>query len=110
PIMGYSGATWMIQEVCNGMFDALFNIIPLSTDLDHVDATPARLKRDMAWAAAAQAELDDLISREPVLVRISTAKRLRDAAETIAHSENSSTVKPEQVRRAHQQLSSVRAA
>jgi chlorophyllide a reductase subunit Z len=84
PFMGYSGATYLIQEVCNALFDALFNILPLGSELDKVDPTPARLPTVLPWSNAARQALDDLVSEEPVLVRISAAKRWRDAAEAAA--------------------------
>jgi len=84
PFMGYSGATFIVQEVCNALFDALFNILPLASELDKVDATPCRLHRELRWTDAAKEALDDLVAAEPVLVRISAAKGLRDAAERAA--------------------------
>jgi chlorophyllide a reductase subunit Z len=84
PFMGYSGATYIIQEVCNALFDALFNILPLGSELDKVDPTPSRLHRELRWTDAAKQALDDIVAEQPVLVRISAAKRYRDAAESAA--------------------------
>lgn len=84
PFMGYSGCTWIMQEVCNALFDALFFILPLSTIMDKADATPSRLLEAVTWSDDARSELDRLVDKEPVLVRISAAKRLRDSAERSA--------------------------
>ncbi len=86
PVMGYSGATWLVQEVCNALFDILFDILPRASELDAIEPTAARQRMSIAWNADAQASLETCLNNEPVLVRISAAKRLRDAAEREARS------------------------
>ncbi|MFO1172518.1 MAG: chlorophyllide a reductase subunit Z [Hyphomicrobiaceae bacterium] len=100
PFMGYGGAVYLVQEVCNALFDALFGILPLARDLDRVDATPSRLPVDVAWDEDARLLLDELIEAEPVLIRISAAKRLRDLAEQETRDAGSRQVTRERVDRA----------
>ena len=104
PFMGYSGATYLVQEVCNALFDALFNILPLAADLDRVDPTPARLQEELPWSDEAKALLDEVLESHPVLVRISAAKRLRDAAERGARRAGEARVTVDVVARARSAL------
>ena len=102
PYMGYAGACYLVQEVCNSLFDALFNILPLGTELDAAAATPSRLTA-MDWSRDAQQALDDMVEAEPILVRISAAKRLRDAAERRARGSGNDRVTVQHVQAAHTQ-------
>ena len=102
PFMGYAGATYVLQEYCNALFDALFHVLPLGTDLDKAPATPSRLEEATSspWDDEAQQLLNELVSAQPVLVQISAAKRLRDRAEADARQAGEDHITAERVARA----------
>jgi chlorophyllide a reductase subunit Z len=110
PFMGYSGATYVVQEYCNALFDALFHILPLAATMDKAEATPARGAVQITWDEAANDALETYISKHSVLTRISAAKRLRDHAEALASREGTGRVTQDMVRRSQTEIEGSRAA
>jgi 3,8-divinyl chlorophyllide a/chlorophyllide a reductase subunit Z len=99
PFMGYAGCVYLVQEICNSLFDALFNILPLGTEMDRVEATLARPTGDsVPWEDDARLLLDQLLGEHSPLVRISLAKRLRDRAERDALSNREPAVTADRLR------------
>jgi len=100
PFMGYAGATYIIQEFCNGLFDALFYILPLGTDMDKVDASLTRTYRSnsLPWDQDAQKLVADYIKTRPVLVQISAAKEMRDRVEHDAEKAGEERITAERVK------------
>ncbi|NOG71922.1 chlorophyllide a reductase subunit Z [Roseicella sp. DB1501] len=97
PFMGYAGAAYVVQEYCNALFDALFHILPLGTELDRIDPTPARVAE--SWDEAALEMLEERLQAEPFLLRISAAKRLREQAERKARAAGERRVTAESLAR-----------
>ena len=94
PFMGYAGATTIVQDYCNALFDALFHILPLGTELDKIEATPMRAAavETLVWDAEARAALERHLESEPFLTRISAAKGARERTERHARAAGSNTV------------------
>ncbi len=100
PFVGYAGAVWLLQCVCETLFDVLFANLPTSAaPPERASTTTVDLMRDapqslaslgkgqnsiVAWTDAAKARAETTLKRVPFFVRVSVNKKLRSEAEKIA--------------------------
>jgi chlorophyllide a reductase subunit Z len=100
PYIGYAGAVWLLQCVCEALFDVLFANLPTSAAPPERATVPTRdLMRDasetvtasgkgqnsvIAWTDEAKALTELTLKRVPFFVRVSVNKKLRSEAEKLA--------------------------
>ncbi len=105
PYMGYAGAVWLLQVVCEGLFDVLFANLPTSavppvkvevpTSLllasapGHVEDSGKGRNSVIAWTDEAKQIADVTLKRVPFFVRVSVNKKLRAEAEKLARERGS---------------------
>ena len=100
PFVGYAGAVWLLQCVCEALFDVLFANLPTSAAPPEKAKVPTRdLMRDgtaattasgkgtnsvIAWTDEAKELAELTLKRVPFFVRVSVNKKLRSEAEKVA--------------------------
>ncbi len=105
PFVGYAGAVWLLQTVCEILFDTLFANLPTSYAPPQQAAQPtseimaqahgivAEAGRGqnsvVVWTDEAKALSEKTVKRVPFFVRVSVTKKLRSEAERIARSRGS---------------------
>ena len=105
PFVGYNGAVWLLQCVCETLFDVLFANLPTSASPPVKAEQPTRqLMSDAAaivtekgrgqnsvivWTDDAKSLADTILKRVPFFVRVSVNKKLRGEAEKLARERNS---------------------
>ena len=100
PFVGYAGAVWLLQCVCEALFDVLFANLPTSAAppekalvatrevmrdaLETVSASGRGQNSVIAWSDDAKALTELTLKRVPFFVRVSVNKKLRSEAEKLA--------------------------
>jgi chlorophyllide a reductase subunit Z len=105
PFVGYAGAVWLLQCVCETLFDVLFANLPTSaTPPERASAPTKDVMRDapanvtehgkgqnsvVTWTDEAKALTEKTLRRVPFFVRVSVNKKLRSEAEKLARERSS---------------------
>lgn len=95
PYMGYSGATYMMQDICNNLYDMVFSILPVEAVQREVVPGPPPMpaskpggaggdRTGIVWSDDATARLNAELNQLPYLERFSASRALRQAAEQTA--------------------------
>ncbi|MBK9709876.1 MAG: chlorophyllide a reductase subunit Z [Kouleothrix sp.] len=100
PFMGYRGAVYVIQEIVNRLYEALFNFLPVDSAYAKsaaVATAPAGSAGNLPWQPAAKALLDAALEQLPFIPRISASRQLQMQVEAVATQRGQAEVTPELV-------------
>ena len=102
--MGYAGATYIVQESATRCSTRCSTSCRSAPSWTGSRRRPSRLHAEQPWDDEAKALLDDCVETQPVLIRISAAKRLRERAERDARRAGEERVTAERVAQARAAL------
>jgi chlorophyllide a reductase subunit Z len=96
PFIGYRGAVYLAQTIINGLYDVLFNFLPVDTayaggaraagigGAGAGGGPQAEAPGNLPWAPEAKTALDEALEKLPYIPRISASRQLQMQVETIA--------------------------
>jgi 3,8-divinyl chlorophyllide a/chlorophyllide a reductase subunit Z len=104
PFLGYRGAVYVVQEIVNRLYEALFNFLPVDSAYAKGAAAPlaaaAAGAGNLAWHGDAKALLDVALEQLPFIPRISASRQLQMQVETLAKQRGLAEITPDLVEEA----------
>ena len=101
PFLGYRGAVYVVQEIVNRLYDALFNFLPVdgayAKGAGAAAAPAASGAGNLPWQPAAKELLDAALEQLPFIPRISASRQLQMQVEAAARQRGQAEVTPELV-------------
>jgi len=97
PFMGYSGAVFLVQEIVNRLYEALFNFMPVDGAYARGGTQPPGATAAVRWQPQAKALLDAELEKLPFIPRISASRNLQMQVEALAQQQGAAEVTPELV-------------
>ncbi|MDW8465323.1 MAG: chlorophyllide a reductase subunit Z [Chloroherpetonaceae bacterium] len=91
PYMGFSGATYLVQEIVNILYDVLFQFLPSHKQ----GAEFVQPDKKFIWTKEASEMLAERTRRAPFISQISFSRELKTKAELYAQKHGLDTITPE---------------
>ncbi|NJL94523.1 MAG: chlorophyllide a reductase subunit Z [Anaerolineae bacterium] len=94
PFMGYRGTVYLLQEIVNRLYEALYNFLPLDSAYANQGkgTAPSPVPGNLPWQPQARAALDAALEKMPFLARISASRELQMRAEAFARQQGAAEV------------------
>lgn len=98
PYMGYRGVVYVIQEIVNRLYDALFSFLPVDSAYAQRGGAPgvvaSNVVGNLPWQPEAKTLLDAALEKLPYIPRISASRQLQMTVENLAHQRGEKEITP----------------